>query len=118
MKITHGPSPAPTNACSVPGGQWTKSHLDQEQARAGEDEEVLLVRLVVVSAARLTGLQHGDRESKLWEGDVVALDDARVAEHVVRHPRGVRDVDDEPAVGDRREPAEQLLESRFVGHSL
>src|SRR5437588_211871 len=26
MKTTHGPSPAPTNTCSVPGGQCTKSH--------------------------------------------------------------------------------------------
>ena len=26
MKITHGPSPAPTKMWSVSGGQWTKSH--------------------------------------------------------------------------------------------
>ena len=53
MKITHGPSPAPTKMCSVPGGQWTKSHafsaallaLDEQQALAGEHEEVLLVAL-------------------------------------------------------------------------
>ena len=52
IRITHGLSPAPTNACSVQGGEWKKSQgskasllaLDEEPALASENEERLLIR--------------------------------------------------------------------------
>ena len=86
MKITQGPSPAPTNTCAVPGGQCTKSHarrwpllaLDDRQALAGQHEEVLLVVLAVVHPAGLAGLEHGERVADLAERHGVVLEDARV----------------------------------------
>ena len=98
MKITHGPSPAPTKMCSVSGGQCTKSHacerpllaLDKQQALTGEHEEVLLVRLAVVHAVGPARLEHRDREAELsGNADVGALEDARGAEGLVGHPRRV-----------------------------
>ena len=51
IRITHGPSPAPTKTWAVPAGQWKKSHgseepllaLDEEPALAGQHEEPLLL---------------------------------------------------------------------------
>src|SRR5215217_3633737 len=42
--------------------------LDQQHALACDDDEVLLVRLTVIEAARLSRLQHAERESNLPEG--------------------------------------------------
>ena len=105
MKITHGPSPAPTKMWSVPGGQWTKSQasqrpllaLDQQHALAGEDEEVLLVGLAVVHAARLAGLEHGDRVADLRERASSPSKMHAAPKRLVRHPRRLADVDHEPA---------------------
>ena len=86
--------------------------LDQREALTEEDEEIFLVRLPVVAAARLTRLEDGDRVAELGERDLVALDDAGIAQDIVRDPRRVSHVDDEPAVGDRGEPVLRLLEPR------
>ena len=75
MKITHGPSPVPTNVWlragravdEVPGPQLALLLLDDQQARAREHEEVLLARLGVVHAGRLAGLEHRQREAELLE---------------------------------------------------
>ena len=72
MKIAHGPSPAPTNECSVQGGQCTKSHAFRcpPRPRSGAGTRPrgrgsLLVHLAVVAAARLARLEHADREAEL-----------------------------------------------------
>jgi hypothetical protein len=124
MKITHGPSPAPTKPCSESGGQCTEVPrlerpllaLDQQQAIAREDEEVLLVGLTVIPPARLSRLEHGQDEADVGEGCVVALEDAGGSESLVRHPRPVPDVDDEPAVAHGREAGVQLFKARFLDH--
>ena len=75
-----------------------------------EHEEVLLAGLRVVHAARLAGLEHGDRVAELRERRGVTLEDARGAEGLVRHPGGLAHVDDEPAWRDGRQPGGALLE--------
>src|ERR1043166_6864614 len=88
--------------------------LDDRDALAAEDEEVLLVHLAVVPASRLARLEHRDRVADLRERGVLTLEDARRAEHVVLHPWRVADVDDEPAVRDRRQALGPRFEPRFV----
>jgi hypothetical protein len=97
----------------VPAAQLPLFALDQQHALAGEDEEVLLVRLPVVAAAGLSGCEHGDREPELGELHLAALEDAAVAEHLAREPGRVAHVDDEPALGRRGEPTACLLEPRL-----
>src|SRR5207302_3025159 len=91
--------------------------LHDEEAFAREDEEVFLVLLAVVHPAWLARLDHADRVADLGEGRLVALDDAGGAEEVVLHPRGVRDVDDEPAFGRGDEAFRPLLEPCFLDHT-
>ena len=99
----------------VPGFQRPLLAFDQQKTFAGEDEEVLLRVLAVIAAARLSRLEHADREADLSKRRVVALDDAGIAEDGIRHPCGVAHVDDEPAVGGRDEAGIRLLQARFVG---
>ena len=71
----------------VPGGQWTKSQarsvrscaLDEQQALAGEHEEVLLRPLAVVVADRLARLEHVQVQPELLEA-ALALEVAVEAE--------------------------------------
>src|SRR4051794_7518063 len=101
----------------VPRFQVPVLALDQEQALAVEDEEVLLVRLAVVAASGLARLEDGDREAELRPAlQVLVLEHAGVAERGARHPVGVADVDDEPALARGREPAGRLLEPRLLDH--
>jgi hypothetical protein len=121
MKMTHGPSPSADEDVlgagravdEVPGLQSALLALDEEQALAGQHEKVLLVRLGVVEPARLSGLDDLERDSELREpvgGEIgppakdghAALEDAPRAEGLVREPRSVLHVDDEPAFADRR----------------
>ena len=58
IRITHGPSPAPTKACSAQGGEWKKSQGRRRRSSPStsslhsprQDEERLLGRLGVVEA--------------------------------------------------------------------
>src|SRR5581483_7460519 len=100
----------------IPRAERPLLALDQEQALAGEDEEVLLTRLAVVARGRLARLEHADRVPELRERDRAALEDAAGAERLVRDPRRVPDVDDEPAPGGRREPSAGVLEPRLRAH--
>src|SRR6478752_3295472 len=87
IRITHGPSPAPTKMCSVPPGLWKKSHgrrirsvpLDEQPALAGQNEERLLLRLGVVEAGRLAGLKDVEPEAELRERELGALEAAQGA---------------------------------------
>ena len=61
--------------CSVPPGQWKKSHapepalllLDDQQALAGDDEEALLRVLAVIHPHRLARCEDADVETELRE---------------------------------------------------
>jgi hypothetical protein len=112
----------------IPGLERPFLPLDEQQAFAREHEEVLLVGLGVVEPARLSGLEDLEREAELGElvrGEIgtaakhghAALEDASGAEGVIRQPRDVPDVDDEPAVAHRRKPGADFLELR-IAHQL
>ena len=51
----------------VPRLQPALLAVEDEDALPGDDEEVLLIRLAVVHAVRLAGLEHGDAEADLGE---------------------------------------------------
>src|SRR6185295_14397487 len=70
----------------VPRAQRALVALDDEQAFAREDEEVLLVALAVVDPARLPRLQDRQRHADVGKRDLVALEDAGGAEGLVRPP--------------------------------
>jgi hypothetical protein len=88
--------------------------LDQQQALAGEDEEVLLGRLGVVQGARPAGGEHHDPDPDLRESANLELrprahrrragfEAAAGAERVVPQPGGIPHVDDEPALLGRHQ---------------
>jgi hypothetical protein len=114
----------------VPGAERPFLLLDQQQALAGQDEEVLLARLRVVHARRLARLEHRERVADLVEvprlelGPLLQhafarLEHAPRAEDVVAHPRGLGGVDDEPTRTNRREAgadvSEPSLANRHAG---
>jgi RNA polymerase sigma factor (sigma-70 family) len=67
------PSPAPTKMCPVSGGQWTKSHARSRRSSPSISSRHSPVRtrkssrLTVIEGARLSRLQHAERESNLPE---------------------------------------------------
>ena len=136
MRITHGPSPAPTNAWVVFGAQWTRSHARNCRSSPStisrhsplEHEEVLLIRFAVVHRARLARLEHVEPDAELrmllhvelgsLAGEAaVGLEVAARAEDVVAHPADVRGVDDEPAVVLRDEAGAGVDEARLLRHA-
>jgi hypothetical protein len=101
----------------VPRDKPSLLALDQQQALARQDEEVLLVRLPVVEGARFPRLQHAEREPNLPERRrPFAFERAGGAERLVRHPRGIPHIDDEPALGHGREAGIELFKTRFLDH--
>src|SRR4029079_10676158 len=88
-----------------------------QRALPGEDEERLLVLLGVVEGG-LPGLEDGDVDPELGELDrpvaVLVLEGAARAPRLREPPLGVADVDDEPALGDGREPRSGVLELRLA----
>jgi hypothetical protein len=97
-------------------GQATLISLDEQQALAGEHEEVLLGVLAVIHAVRLARLQHLDVDAEVGEADV-ALADARGAERLVMPPRRLERVDDEPALTRRNEPTLGLPERSLADNA-
>ncbi len=108
----------------MPAGQCTKSHcfrrtfllFDDEQTFAREHEEVLLLGLAVIPAAALSGLEDADGVADLFEADLVAFEDERIAENGIGHPAPVADVHHEPARGRGSETACGLFEPCFFDH--
>jgi hypothetical protein len=95
--------------------------LDEQDALAGEHEEVLLLRLPVVEAVRLAGWQDVDPDADLCELGRRSLERALRAGGAQLsafrgQPFGVGDVDDEPARSGRRQPRTAVLERR-LGHA-
>ena len=99
--------------------------LDNRQALAREDEEILLARIGVIEAARLPRRQDGQREADLVEPLALkirtpakrgpaALEHAPEPECLVQEPRRVTNVEDEPSVGDRDEARLSRLEVRLL----
>jgi hypothetical protein len=92
----------------VPRPQSPLLPLDEQQALAGEDEEVLLHLLAVVHAVRLARVQDDQADRDLGEGALAGLEPAFLAELVVVPPARIGRVDDEPAVGLRLQAARRL----------
>ena len=99
----------------VPGLQRALLAVDEQAARAVEDEERLLEVLGVVEAVRLAGLEHADVDADLLEPRGRALEAAGRAERLARPPLGVGDVDHEPALAAGGEARPFVGERRF-GH--
>src|SRR5439155_17115248 len=106
----------------VPSSDPPLLAIDAGDALALEDEEVLLRRVGVVETARFARLEDRELDPELAEalrlevGPLaqhrhVCLEDAPRAEGLVRDPRRVADVDDEPAAADRREPRADVGET-------
>jgi hypothetical protein len=122
IRITHGPSPAPTTMCSVPAGQWKIPRpeepldtLDEQPALPGQHEERLLLRLGVVEAGRDARLQDMEREAELRERVLLGLEVAPRTTRIQLQPYRVARVHDEPAVADRSE-TETDVDERSLGH--
>ena len=90
--------------------------LDQQQALALEDEEVLLLVLAVVHARRLAGLKDADVDPELRELRLRALEARERAEVAVEPARLLR-VQHEPAFASRDEAAVTALEGSLGNHS-
>ena len=81
----------------VPGLEAPLLTLDDQQALAGEDEEVLLRILGVIHAVRLPGSKDPDVETHLIEASLLAVEH-RVEAELALEPAQVASVDDEPAL--------------------
>src|SRR5919197_597337 len=100
----------------VPRTQAPLLPLDDEQALARQDEEGPLVALALVEPVGLAGVKDVDRIAHLRKLDRVALDDARGAELLARHPRRVAHVDREPPLGRGRQAVLRALHPRLLHH--
>jgi hypothetical protein len=101
----------------VPGLQPPLLVLDQEDALAAEDEEVLLVRLGVVEAHGRARLEDGQPVADLGKRDGTALEHARRGAVFVGFPLRVAHVDDEPALARGAEPVLRPLEPGLLHQS-
>jgi hypothetical protein len=102
----------------VPRGKRSLLALHEQNALAGDDEEVFLAGLCVVQPPRPTRLKHPHVDAELGEGRLPGFEEAGRPEHVVRLPRRVAQVDDEPAVGDGPQAGTGMLERRLVYHRV
>ena len=134
MRITHGlcrpdedVARAGRTVDEVPGAKVPFLLLDDEEALAGENEEILLLGLGVIQAARLPLLEDVEAEAELREEDLlqlralaqrwtVCLEGAAPAEVGIPHPGRVGGVQDEPAVIGGNEAGRGFSEGRF-GHA-
>src|SRR3954470_1482091 len=100
----------------VPGAQDPFLALDEQAALAGKNEEILLLRLAVVEAVRLAGLEHVQPDAELRKGGVPRLERAFGARRLLRarrlrrQPLRIGDVDDEPPLAHACEAAAAILE--------
>src|SRR5512132_1837448 len=88
--------------------------FDEQEALTGKDEEVLLGGLGVVQPFRPSGLENAEVDSEVSERRALALEGAHGAEAVVRLPRRIPHVDDEPASGRWCETGAELFKARFL----
>jgi len=102
--------------------------LDDRDALARQDEEILLARIGVIQAARLPWEEECEVDADLVEPVAVeigtpaksgpaALEHGPAPEGVVGEPCRVADIEDEPSVGDRDEAGLGTLEMRLQGRA-
>src|SRR5207248_2059350 len=100
----------------VPRAELPLLTLDEQQALAREDEEVLLDLLPVVHAGGLTRREDADVDADLLEPSL-ALEPGPRTERVVLVPACLLRVDDEPALALWNEAGLRLLERRLLNHA-
>jgi hypothetical protein len=93
----------------VPGLQVPLLVLDDQDALAGEDEEVLLDVLGVVLPVRLARLEHVDADPIVLEA-LGRLEVRPLARNLAAHPACVREVQHERAGLGRGQPVLGLLD--------
>jgi hypothetical protein len=102
----------------VPCLQRSLFALDDEQALAREDEEVLLRVLGVVHGARLARSQDTDADPDLGEARLLGVEHREVIATVAVEPACVADVHDEPPFGDGFQAMVGALGSGLRNHRL
>jgi len=111
----------------VPGAELTLLVLDDQDAFATQEEEVLLHRLRVVPAGRPPRPEYAEGESRAGldvlaeirptaQDEVVGLEDAAGLRLIVVHPGSVSCIDYKPPRRHRRETPLNPLESCFFNH--
>jgi hypothetical protein len=101
--------------------------LDDQDAFAHQDEEILLHGLRVVHVGRPPRPEHAQDESRAGldvlaeirpaaQDEVVRLEDAAGLRRIVVHPGSVSCIDDEPPRRHRRETRLNPLKSCFCDH--
>src|SRR5688500_11851588 len=111
----------------VPGAEVTLLVLDDQDAFAHQDEEVLLHRLRVVHVGRPPRPEYAQDESRARldvlaeirpaaQDEVVGLEDAAGLRLIVVHPRRLPGVDNEPPRRHGREAGLDGHESCFFNH--
>ena len=101
----------------VPRLQVTLLALDDEEALARKNEEVLLRFLGVIHAVRLAGPEDPDVEPHFLETSRLAVEQ-RVEPELALEPAQVACVDDEPALAGQLEAVFSLLERSLGNHRL
>ena len=91
--------------------------FDKKKAVTAKDEEVFLGGLGVVQPFRSSGVQNAQIDAEVGERGALALEGAHGTGAVVRLPRRIPHVDDEPAVGRGSETGARLLKACFFDHS-
>jgi hypothetical protein len=101
----------------VPGAEPPLLTLDQEQALAREDEEVLLGVLAVIHAARLTRSDDPEGDPDLVEAQILRLEGG-VEPELALEPACVPRIEDEPALPSGTEAVLLALERSLGDHGL
>jgi hypothetical protein len=99
----------------IPGLQRALLLLDQEQAFAREDEEVLLHVLGVIEPVRLARMQDVDADPVLLELARFGLEVRPLSAALVSRPRDIGHVEHEPARRAHDRAGVGLLDLRLPG---
>jgi hypothetical protein len=102
----------------VPGTERSLFAFDEQDALAGEHEEVLLRILAVVHGARLAGSQDADADADLVEPRVLRLEGCVEAAAVGLEPGHLAGVEDEPPRPGGADAVRYALERSLGGHRL
>jgi hypothetical protein len=86
----------------VPGRERSLLALDEQETLTRQDEKRLLGGLGVVQQPR-SGPEHAEVDSEVVERDALPLEGAHRSKLIVRLPRRIPYVDDEPTTGHGRE---------------
>ena len=102
----------------IPRLEESLPSLDDEQALAGEDKEVLLRLLGVVHAVRLARPEDADADTDFREAGILAFERGVAPEPVALEPARVANVENKPALTGRAGSVIAVLERSLGNHGL